>query len=206
MVGDGPVQLRPGARPHRRLSDRGRVAFPPLRQDGRASDRASGRERHALCRLGPQCTARVSGRRLQRLERHPPRDAPPRRHRRMGDFPARYRCGPQLQVRYPRPGRHAATAEGGPLRLPVRTAPQDRVDHHRTVRARLGRRRASRQLVEARSPPRADEHLRGPCRQLGSRRKRLVSVVGRAGRPPDPLCRRHGLHPYRIHADQRTPL
>ena len=33
------------------------------------------------------------------------------------------------------PDGDAATAEGGPLRLPVRTAPEDRVDRYCTVRA-----------------------------------------------------------------------
>ena len=33
-----------------------------------------------------------------------------------------------------------------------------------------------------------------------------LPVLGRTGRPADPLCRRHGLHPYRVHADHRASL
>ena len=133
-------------------------------------------------------------------------DAPPPRHRHLGNLHPRHRRGRSLQIRDHRRRRRRAAAQGRSLRLPLGTAPDDRLDHRGAGAARLGRCRAPRLLGKRRPPPRADLDLRGACRLVAAARRRHVPVLGRAGRPAHPLCRRHGLHPYRVPADHRASL
>ena len=104
-------------------------------------------------------------------------------------------------------GRRAAAAQGRSLRLPLgaaarrppRSSPSP-VRHdwgdaaHREFWSKADHRREPMSIYEVHA------------RLLAAARRRHVPVLGRAGRPADPLCRRHGLHPYRVHADHRASL
>ena len=105
-------------------------------------------------------------------------------------------AGQRLQIR----DRRRPTAQS----LPLKADPFARRSELRPATAsitaappphRLGRRRASRLLAQGRRAARADLDLRGACRLVAAPRRRHVPVLGRAGRPADPLCGRHAASP-----------
>src|SRR5216684_2497113 len=75
--------------------------------------------------MGAQCAARQRGRRFQRLGRQALPDAPAPGGRHLGDLHPWTRAGPRLQIRDPRRRRHAAAAQGRPLRRARRAAAGD---------------------------------------------------------------------------------
>ena len=129
------------------------------------------------------------------------------RHRHLGDLHPLGRAGPPLQVRDHRPRRRPAAAEGRSLRPRLGAPAGHRLGRRARARPRLGRRGAPRLLERCRRAPRSRSRstrsIPGSWQRADGRR---LPELGRARRPADPLRRRHGLHPHRVHADLRAPL
>ena len=142
---------------------------------------------------------RQRGRRLQLLGRPPPRHARPRQ-RLLGDLRPGRPARRQIQIRDRRPRRPDAAAEVRSGRVRGRGAPVDRLGGRSTRPSCRGRRslRAQRQCAR-----RADVDLRGPSRLVAAeaRRGQPLADLPRTRRATARLRRRHGLHPYRAHAD-----
>ncbi len=208
MVVTDPYSFGPVLGPHGRLLHRRRLASAAVRQARRASHRRTRAPMACISRYGRPMPRRVSvvgdfndwdGR------RHPMR-APLA-------TPASGRCSfpisapAALQIRDHRARWREAAAEGRSVRLPLGTAPGDRLGHRvPPVRHDWG-----------------DEAHRAywPRPTIGARRCRSTRSMPAPGscattarflswdetrRPADPLCRRHWLHPYRIPADHRASL
>ena len=168
-----------------------------------------GRRRHAFRRLGAQCPARLGGRRVQRLGRPPPSDARPPRHRHLGSVHSR-RSAPGTLYKF------EIIGPDGEL-LPLKADPfafGSRSCGRRPPRSSPIRRRSTGATQSYIERLRA-RRIRGATPMsiyevhLGSWQRRAdgsVPDLGRAGRAADPLCRRHGLHPYRVPADHRASL
>ena len=150
----------------------------------RASDGHRRRRRDALCRLGAERATGQRGRRLERVGRTRPPDAPTTAARRLGAVRAGRWRRRALQVRA-RVGRgRAAVPQGRPVRAAWRAAAGHRLGRLRREHLRLAGRRVDCAADAApRSARSADLDLRGASRVVGARRGRRVPVVSGAGRP-----------------------
>ncbi|EKU25144.1 hypothetical protein XTG29_01905 [Xanthomonas translucens pv. graminis ART-Xtg29] len=200
------LRVRPGA-------GRGLAAGHGRRRRRRAAHRAGrapqprrhGR-RGTLCGVGAACAAGRAGRRFQWLGRPPPSVAPASPGRRLGTVRARAARRRALPVRDPRCRRHAAAAQGRSGRPPQHVRARHRLGGARCQRLRLARHGLAGAARSARRRRAADEHLRSACRLLAPRRARPAAAVGCAGRAPDPVRARDGLHPSRTAADRRISV
>ena len=179
--GRGPLPLRPGSGRDRRIPAGRRHAPTALARARRTCARPRRRQGHAFRRLGAQCAARLGRGRLQRVGRATPRHATARRHRRVGDLPARHRRRRRLQVRDPEPGRPAA-AQGRPGRLWRAASARDRQRRARHRGLRLVRRRLDDPARSAAPHRRADLGLRGASWKLAAQGRQPPDLLSR-GRP-----------------------
>ena len=155
----------------------------------------------------PNAAPGLGGRRLQRLGRPPPPDAAAPRHRHLGDLRPRRR---------PR-ARSTSTSSSAPTARCCRSRPIP-FGFGAELRPadRLGRRADSTHFAwsdaaRIASAGRRPTPRRAPISiyevHLGSWQRgdgRPLPDLRRAGRPADPLRRRHGLHPSRAAADHRA--
>ena len=154
----------------------------------------------------PNAVARQRGRRLQRLGRPPPPDAPAPRMRRVGDLPARRGAWARAtSSRSAARDGQVLPLQGRPLRAAGRAAPGhgQRRRRHAAARAALA---TQRQRANALDAPISIYEV-----HLGSWRRKAedgqpLAELGRAGRHAGALRARHGLHPPRAAAGQRASV
>ena len=206
VVGDRRLHLRPGARPDGRLLHARGQPPPPLRQDGRPP--------HRTTRAPTACTS-PSGRRTPAASRWSATSTPGT----AGATPCASAATPasgRSSSPTSAPASPTSTRSSAPTarRLPLKADPFARASELRPATASIVAPELDHDWGDAahrdfwgagRRPPHADLDLRGAPRLLAARR-RALPLLGRARRPADPLRRRHGLHPHRVHADLRAPL
>ena len=116
------------------------------------------------------------------------------------------RPGDELQIRdRRRPTATLLPLKSDPVALRGRSCGRDRLDRRRRRRASPHDAASARATGRQRAR-RADLDLRGASRLVAAAagRGQPLADLSRAGRRAAGLCRRHGLHPCRIPADQRS--